>query len=75
MTSDRNDIFLAKAQHDSRVAIDEEGVTAAAYTVMMTAGAGMPPEDEMDFVVDRPFLFVITNQDNLPLFVGIVNQP
>ena len=59
----------------ARVAIDEEGVTAAAYTVMMMAGAAAPPEEEMDFVLDRPFLFAITGADGLPLFVGVVNRP
>jgi len=38
----------------------------------------MPREDEIDFVLDRPFLFAITNSwrdSGLPLFVGVVNQP
>ena len=54
---------------------DEEGVTAAAYTVLPMAGAARPPEDEIDFVVDRPFIFVITGEDGLPLFAGVINQP
>ena len=75
MTTDTDAIFLSKAEHAARVAIDEEGVTAAAYTVMMAAGAAMPPEEEVDFVLDRPFMFAITSHDGLPLFVGVVNQP
>ena len=67
--------WLDSVDHAARVAIDEEGVTAAAYTVMLMCGAAMPPEDEMDFILDRPFLFVITSRDNLPLFAGVVNQP
>ena len=67
--------WLDSVDHAARGAIDEEGVTAAAYTVMMTCGAGMPPEDEIDFILDRPFLFIITSRDNLPLFAGVVNQP
>mgnify|MGYP002237280809 FL=1 len=31
--------YLSQAKHAARVAVDEEGVTAAAYTVMMTCGA------------------------------------
>lgn len=67
--------WLDQVQHAARVTVDEEGVAAAAYTVMMTAGAAMPPEDEVDFIADRPFLFFITSRDNLPLFAGIVNEP
>lgn len=68
-------VFLSKAKHAARVAIDEEGVTAAAYTVMMEAGAAMPPDEEIDFTLDRPFVFAITARSGLPLFVGIVNTP
>ena len=67
-------VFLSSVRHDVRVAIDEEGVIAAAYTVMQTCGAAMPPDEQVDFVVDRPFIFVITSPDGLPLFVGIVNN-
>lgn len=66
---------ISDISHGARVVIDEEGVTATAYTAMRFAGAAMPPEDEIDFVLDRPFIFVITGYDELPLFIGIVNQP
>lgn len=69
------EVWLDKVEHGARVAIDEEGVTAAAYTEMMLCGAAMPPEDEIDFVLDRPFIFVITGSDGLPLFCGVVNNP
>lgn len=67
--------YLDTVQHAARVKIDEEGVEAAAYTVMMTCGAALPPEDEVDFILDRPFLFIISSHDDLPLFAGIVNEP
>ena len=56
------------------VQIDEEGVKAAAYIELPGAGAAAPPEEIVDFVLDRPFLFVIEN-DNIPLFAGCVNNP
>ncbi|MBR2953227.1 MAG: hypothetical protein IKC45_02450 [Clostridia bacterium] len=71
----KDPIFISKIEHGVRVAIDEEGVTATAYTVEMLAGATRPTEDEIDFVLDRPFIFVITSDDGLPLFIGVVNQP
>ncbi len=73
--TDDTEAYLSQAKHAARVAIDEEGVTAAAYTVMMMCGAGAPPEEEVDFVLDRPFVFAITGVDGLPLFVGVVHQP
>lgn len=68
-------VSVNEAKHAARVMIDEEGCTAAAFTVMLAAGAARPPEEKVDFVLDRPFLFVINGQDGQPLFVGIVNQP
>lgn len=67
--------FISSVQHAARVAIDEKGVTAAAFTVIDRCGAAMPPEEEIDFVLDRPFLFCVESQDGLPLFAGVVNYP
>ena len=68
-------IYLSKVDHSVRVKIDEEGVEAAAYTVLPAVGASMPPEEETDFVLDRPFLFAICAEGWTPLFVGIVENP
>jgi len=67
-------LYVRKVSHGARVKLDEEGVVAAAYT-LIDAGNQGGPGDEVDFVLDRPFIFVITNSDGLPLFVGVVNQP
>ena len=69
-------LYVDQINHAARVSIDEEGCIAAAFTVISAPGAGMPPEcDELDFVLDRPFLFVVSSRDNLPLFAGVVNEP
>lgn len=57
-----------------RVEIDEQGVKAAAYIEFPAAGAAMPPEEIIDFVLDRPFLFVIAGSNGIPLFAGTVNR-
>lgn len=75
MTADMDGVCVSAAKHAARVTVDEEGCTAAAYTVMMVAGGAMPPEEEVDFVLDRPFIFVLTSMDGLPLFTGVVNNP
>lgn len=72
---DESGLAVSKAQHDARVMIDEEGCTAAAFTVMAVEGAAAPMElEEIDFVLDRPFLFVITNPEGVPVFAGVVNH-
>lgn len=69
-----NGAFLSSAMQAARVKIDEEGVEAAAYTEIVCADSAMmevPPTVEME--LDRPFLFVIFDYNNVPLFVGTVN--
>ncbi len=72
--SDGN-IYINKVEHGVRVIEDEEGVKAAAYTVEEYAGASMPPEEKVDFVLDRPFIFVISYGNGIPMFIGIVENP
>ena len=74
-TTQTEELYISQANHAARVMVDEEGCTAASYTVLAVEGAGMPPEEEVDFTLDRPFLFVITGEDGLPLFVGTVYEP
>lgn len=68
-------VVFTNVNQATRVAIDEKGVTAASYIEIPGAGAAQPPEEEIDFILDRPFLFVIANRYELPLFAGVVNEP
>lgn len=67
-------IFLTAANQSVRVQIDEEGVKAAAYIEFPGATSPMPPEQIIDFILDRPFVFAITT-NSIPLFVGAVKNP
>ncbi len=67
-------LFIDKVTHEVRVKIDEEGVAAAAYTMLPLCGSSLPPDEIIDFVLDRPFAFVITLDESTPLFTGIVNN-
>ena len=69
-----NGAVVDSVMQAARVKIDEDGVEAAAYTEIVTAESAMmemPPTVEME--LDRPFLFVIFDNSNVPLFVGTVN--
>ena len=66
------DAFLTQAQQMTRVSVDEEGVEAAAVTIL-APGAGAPPEETCVMNLNRPFLFVLRSQ-GVPLFVGVVNE-
>ena len=75
MTTDTDGVFVSEATHAARVKIDEEGVEAAAFTVLDAPTSMAPSDEEIYFTLDRPFLFAISSQDGLPLFAGVVNRP
>ena len=68
--------YLSEYSQVTRVAIDEEGIYAASYIKGEGEIAGdIPAGKDIDFFLDRPFLFVITTSSRIPLFAGIVNTP
>lgn len=75
LCDDSDGVFVSKGNHCVRVIADTEGISAAAYTVLGMAGSAPPPEDEVDFFLDRPFAFAVTLDNETILFAGIVNNP
>ena len=67
--------FVSNVEQLGRVKVDEEGVEAAAVTIitMDATGAPMEPEQVCVMDLDRPFLFAIYHE-GIPLFTGIVNE-
>ncbi len=70
-----DDAVLSKAEHAATLILDEDGITGAAYTEMAAAeGAAMLEPEPLDFILDRPFAFVITGRDGSILFAGTVTD-
>jgi len=68
-------VFLDSIGQNTRITIDEDGVKAASYIFLdFGAGAAEPPDEIIDFVLNRPFVFAVTTE-SIPLFVGTVNDP
>ena len=74
LTEQIKDLYVSSAEHAAIVEIDENGVTGAAYTEMAISEGAAEPEDETDFILDRPFLFAITGRDGSILFAGVVRN-
>ena len=70
-----NSLALGLINQTNRVMINEKGCEAASFGSYWGFD-GAPENDEVvEFVLDRPFIFCITGDNGLPLFVGIVNCP
>ena len=75
MLANEDDICLSEISHSSRFVVNEEGCNAGACIKIGEGGLGGGDFKTVDFVLNRPFLFVITGVDGMPLFIGVVNQP
>ncbi len=68
-------LYVAAVLHEVFIAVDEDGTEAAAATAVV-AGATSAPVDDLRFVADRPYLFVIHDVEHgAPLFLGRVLDP
>ena len=70
---------FAQIVHGARLAVDENGVEAGAYTMMLIApgcAAHMeePPTPRV-LVLDRPFIVALVSRTGSPLFLGTVAHP
>ena len=76
LTEGADQIIVSAAEHTAMVEIDEQGVKGAAYTEVdiYPTAAAEEEEEEIDFVLDRPFMFVITGADGSILFSGVVRN-
>jgi serpin B len=70
-------LLIDKVVHKAYIDVDEKGTEAAAATaVIMQVAAMVAPKPPVTVVVDRPFLFAITDTvTGVPLFLGRVTNP
>ncbi len=74
--TERDDVAVTSVTHAARVKIDEEGVEAAAFTVVLAGATAMQERPPMiDFICDRPFLFAVTGPGSVVEFAGMVMTP
>lgn len=69
-------IAVSSVNHRAKVIVDENGTKAAAETdIMVKETAMMPSEETYNFIVDKPFVYVIEDQSTgMILFMGRVNS-
>lgn len=74
MSSDR-EMAMSSLQQFARLVMDEDGVEAAAVTISDTLTLLIPSENEIDFNLNRPFLYAVMSDRDIPLFLGTVYAP
>lgn len=66
--------FISKISQQTHIAVDEEGVEAAAFTKIDYMGSALPKSEVAKMILNRPFIFAIKSNDTI-LFIGIVHNP
>ena len=69
-------LYISEIKQGAMTEIEESGVLGAAYTyVAVNEEAALVDEEAYDFILDRPFIFVIYGLKDEPLFIGVINNP
>ena len=65
-------VYIGMILQKTHIELDRNGTKAAAATVIGMKNAAMPPMDEREVILDRPFGYVIFDRTTgTPLFLGI----
>ena len=66
--------YISEFKQASRLIANEEGVRGISFSFAQAKPTAMMA-NEVVLYFNRPFLFLLTSADDLPLYAGIVNQP
>lgn len=69
-------LFVGGVNHIAKVIVEEKGTKAAAVTeIIMMETAAIEEEKKLDFIADRPFLYVIRDtKEDVILFMGLMYE-
>lgn len=69
-------LYIDNVLHKTKIEVTEKGTKAAAATaVIMGLGAAAPIEKKKVYItLDRPFVYMIVDKNNVPLFIGAATQ-
>ena len=77
------DAYIDSVLHKANIEFTQDGIKAAAATMIGGAGAGMPfdycfdvPVEDIDMTFDKPYMFIIIDKETKEtFFVGTVYEP
>jgi len=69
-------LYIDDVLHKTKIEVTEKGTKAAAATaVIMGYGAAAPIEKKKVYIyLNRPFVYMIVDKNNVPLFIGAATQ-
>lgn len=81
--TDNEGVYITDALHKANIEFTQDGIKAAAVTVLGGGGGGGPfeydfevPVEEIDLTFDKPYMFLIRDKETNEIwFVGAVYEP
>lgn len=64
------DIYIDDVLQGTHISVEEGGVEAAAYTAITFKTTSIDIEEPKEMILDRPFIYVISDENNNILFIG-----
>lgn len=73
------DVYCGEIIHKTKLKVNKEGVEGAAVTIMVNYATSAPGEDPYtymyhDYIIDKSFGFILTDNYDVTLFSGVVNK-
>lgn len=65
---------MGKTVQNTYIDVDMSGIRAASATGQEIVYRGSVPTAEKELVLNRPFVYIILDQNNIPVFIGTVTQ-
>jgi len=70
-----SELAMSVLQQYARLIMNEDGVEAAAITISTDGALFRSPEAEIDFTLNRPFVYAVMSEKGIPLFIGTYREP
>jgi serpin B len=66
-------LFVSEVKQKAGIQLSEAGVKAAAVSGIAVTTSAL--EEELQIILNRPFLYIIKDAFGIPLFIGILQTP
>ena len=67
--------YISEVLHKTYIQVDENGTKASAATaIVMPECSAYGPQEFRTVKLDRPFVYMILDANDLPLFIGVVTE-
>ena len=68
----KTNAFIGSVIQKAKIKLNEKGTKAAAATAVATYGTTAVPKEDPVIRLDKPFFYMILDEDGIPLFMGTI---